>query len=107
MSADRIIIAVHGAAVLLALAAALVWPRAGQAALMVPFGGSDIATVLRWADAEQAPLLSLDPGSGRVIARISTNRSLLSAISHGIVPIAVRGTGCTARPQGTRTSWTN
>lgn len=107
MRGDRAIIGLHGAAMLLALAAALVWPRAGQAALMVPLGSSDLATVLRWADTEQAQLLALDPASGRVIARISTNRSLLSAISHGIVPIAARGTGCNVRPQRTRTSWTN
>lgn len=94
MPADRALFALHGLALVLALAAALVWPRAGQAALMVPLGRSDIGSALRWADAEQAQLLALDPARGRVIARISSNESLLHALAFGLVPVAARAPGC-------------
>lgn len=94
MRSERALIGLHGAAVVLALSAATVWPRPGQAALMVPLGTGDLGTVLRWADREKAPLLTLDSTNGRVIARIDDNRSLLSAIGSGIVPIAARAGGC-------------
>lgn len=94
MRADRRMIALHGSAAVLTLVAALVWPRAGQAALLVPLAGNDLGTVLRWADSQSAPLLALDTTNGRVIARISSNRSLLSAVGSGIVPIAARNPDC-------------
>ena len=94
MRSERFLICLHGAAVVLALAAATVWPRPGQAAIMVPLGAGDLGTVLRWADRQNAPLLALDSASGRVIARIADNHSLLSAIGSGIMPIAARARGC-------------
>lgn len=94
MRSERVLICLHGAAVVLALAAATVWPRPGQAAIMVPLGAGDLGTVLRWADRQNAPLLALDSASGRVIARIADNHSLLSAIGSGIMPIAARARGC-------------
>ena len=94
MRYERVLVGLHGAAVVLALSAATVWPRPGQAALMVPLGSGDLGTVLRWADRENAPLLALDSASGRVIARIADNHSLLSAIGAGIMPIAARSGGC-------------
>jgi hypothetical protein len=100
VQADRAVIALHTGAMLLALVAALVWPRPGQAALLVPLGPDGLAAALDWADAEGAPLLALDTASGRVIARISTNDSLLRAISSGLVPIAARAPGC--QPPATR-----
>lgn len=99
MTAERALFVLHGFAMLLALAAALVWPRAGQAALMVPLGRSDLGEVLRWADAEQAPLLAIDPARGRVIARISSNGSVLRALASGLVPVAARAPGCTPKRQ--------
>ncbi len=94
MRSERVLVSLHGAAVVLALSAATVWPLPGQAALMVPLGTGDIRTVLRWADRERAPLLALDSASGRVIARIADNQSLVSAIGAGILPIAARADGC-------------
>ena len=94
MRYERVLVGLHGAAVVLALSAATVWPLPGQAALMVPLGSGDLGTVLRWADRENAPLLALDSASGRVIARIADNHSLLSAIGAGIMPIAARSGGC-------------
>ena len=58
---------------MLALVAALVWPRPGQAALRVPLGGSDTRSV---------------------IARITGNAGLLRALGEGILPLAVRAPGC-------------
>ncbi len=94
MRSERVLVGLHGAAVVLALSAATVWPRPGQTALMVPLGAGDLGTVLRWADRQNAPLIVLDSTSGRVIARISDNHSLLSAIGSGIMPIAARAAGC-------------
>lgn len=97
MKADHRLFALHGAAACFALVAALAWPRAGQAALLVPIGTSDLGTVLRWADREDASLLQIDTGKGRVVARVSSDASLLNAIGEGILPIAARTPSC--RPQ--------
>ncbi len=94
MRSERVLVGLHAAAVVLALSAAAVWPRPGQAALMVPMRAGDLASVLAWADREGAPLLELDTASGRAIARIADNRSLLSAVRAGIVPVAARENGC-------------
>jgi hypothetical protein len=100
MRAERVVPWLHGATMLLALVAALAWPRAGQAALMVPLSNSRLAAVLDWAEREQAELIELDSASGRVVARVSNNRSLLSALGSGIVPIAMRDQACGSRTTG-------
>lgn len=84
---------------MLALVAALVWPRPGQAALLVPLGGSDTRSVIAWAAREEAPLLALDTTRGRVIARITGNADLLRALGEGILPLAVRAPGCGTDPR--------
>jgi hypothetical protein len=94
MRSDRALIGLHAVSVALAGAAALVWPRPGQAALMVPIGPADMASVLRWADREKAALMRLDSASGRVVVRITDNRSLVRALGAGIVPVATRAPGC-------------
>lgn len=94
MRPDRLLLGLHAGAVALALAAAFAWPRAGQAARLVPLGAGDLAGVLRWAEAEGAPLLELDTSRGRVVARMTDNRSLLSAVRAGILPLAAQGPGC-------------
>lgn len=94
MRGERALIALHGAGVMLALTAALLWPRPGQAALLVPLGSADMRSALGWAARQDAALLALDTDSGRVIARITDNRSLLHALRLGILPVAVRAPGC-------------
>lgn len=96
MASDRLIVAFHAAAVALALTAALFWPRAGQAALLVPLGSGGMRSVLQWADHAHAPLLAIDSTTGRVIARIVDNQSLFSAIGAGILPVATQTAGCVA-----------
>lgn len=86
-------------ALVAALVAALVWPRPGQAALLVPLGGSDTRSVIAWAAREEAPLLALDTTRGRVIARITGNAGLLRALGEGILPLAVRAQGCGTDPR--------
>lgn len=100
MRSERRLLAFHGAGVVVALVAALAWPRTGQAALMVPLGSGDLGTVLRWADREQADLLALDPASGRVVARVSGDASLLSALGAGILPLATPAPSCRPRQAG-------
>ncbi len=94
MRGDRAMLGLHGAGVMIAVAAALVWPRPGQAALMVPVGDSGMRGVVAWADGEDATLLALDTTNGRAIARITDNRSIVRAIKAGILPIAARAPGC-------------
>lgn len=93
---ERALFCLHGTGIALALTAALVWPRAGQAALLVPLGSADTRSVLAWAMQENAPLMALDTASGRVVARITDSRSLLRGIAQGIIPIAARAPGCRA-----------
>ena len=94
MLADRAMIGLHGVAAALALVAALGWPRTGEAAVMVPFGGHDLIAALHWADREGAQLVTIDTVSGRIVARAPSHRSLVNALSAGIVPIAVGSSGC-------------
>lgn len=94
MRAEGALIALHSGAVLLSLLAALIWPRAGQAALLVPIGGQDLSSALGWVAQERAELLELDSASGRIVARISDSGSTWRAISSGIMPIASRAPGC-------------
>lgn len=94
MRAEKALLALQATGVVLALVAALVWPRPGQAALLVPLNGSDARGVIAWAEHEDAPLLALDTTRGRVIARVTDNAGLLRALGHGILPIAARVRGC-------------
>lgn len=96
MRADRTLLGLHATGAVLALAAALVWPRPGQAALLVPLGTGDARALIAWAEHEDAPLLALDTTRGRVIARVTDNAGLLRALSRGILPLAVRTPGCDA-----------
>lgn len=96
MRTDRALLCLHGAGVALALTAAFVWPRPGQAALLIPLGSGGPREVIAWAAREDAPLLALDTARGRVIARVTDNAGPLRALGRGIVPIAVRGPGCGA-----------
>lgn len=96
MRSDRALLGLHAAGVVLAMAATLVWPRPGQAALLVPLGGSDARSVIAWAAREEAPLLALDTSRGRIIARITDNASLLRALGQGILPLAARAPSCAA-----------
>lgn len=100
MRVERALLGLHGVGIALALTAALVWPRAGQAALMVPLIGAHTRSVLAWAGQENAPLLALDTASGRVVARIADNGSVLRAIGQGIVPLTARAPGCRTESGG-------
>lgn len=94
MPAERLVFGLHGVAVVLALVAALAWPRPGQAALLVPLGSGDLGSALRWADQEQAPLLAIDTIAGRAVIRVADNGSLLRALRAGLVPVAIATRGC-------------
>lgn len=94
MQAERALIALHSGAVMLALVAALIWPRPGQTALLVPLGHNDLGSVLRWAAAADAPLVSLDSASGKVVARVPENRTLIRALAAGIFPVAINVRVC-------------
>lgn len=97
MFIERILIGVHGAAAVLAFAAISVWPRAGQAALLVPLAGADLPDVIAWAHREDAALLELDTTSGRVIARLADDRNPFSALGAGVLPLAARARDCQTR----------
>lgn len=87
-------IGLHGAAVILALGTATVAPRAGEAALMLPIANRDLGAVLDWADHEGASLLEIDTATGRVIARVPDDTSLIHAVAAGILPIAATAPNC-------------
>lgn len=102
---ERALFAVHGLALVFAVAVALAWPRAGEPAVLVPLGPGGIADAFVWADAEGAEFFAIKPESGRVIVRVPSNHSLLQALASGIVPVATRAAGCKA-PDSRRTqSW--
>jgi len=97
MRAEGTLVALHGMAIALSFAAAIVWPRAGQAALLVPVAGDDLRGVIGWAQREGVAVLELDTGGGRVIARLPDDRSLLRALGAGLVPVAARTNACQPR----------
>lgn len=100
MRAERALFGLHGLALVLALAAALAWPRPGQPVLLVPIGGGGIASALARASAGDVRLLAIDPLRARVIARIPADRSPIAALAAGILPVAVRYRGCADPSQG-------
>lgn len=89
--------AAHGGAAALALAVSTLAPRPGEAALLVPLGGEALPAALAWANAEGAPLLELDTARGRVIARLADDRSAMSALAAGLLPLAARTRACQSR----------
>jgi hypothetical protein len=97
--------ALHGFALLLALVAALAWPRVGEPALLVPLGLGRTDRAYAWADAEHAEYLAIDPSGTRVIARIPSSGSLLSALASGVLPVAARARGCRKITQKGQTLW--
>ncbi|MCX9148558.1 hypothetical protein [Erythrobacter sp. WG] len=97
MCPDRALVALHAVAVVLALAAATVWPRAGQAAILVPVAGDDLRGVIGWTQREGIAVLELDTARDRIVARFPDNRSLLRALSAGLVPIGARAATCQPR----------
>lgn len=94
MRVDAALLSLQAAAIVLAMGAALVWPRAGQVALMVPLGTNDLRDVVRWADRENTELIAMDSTSGRILVRVPSNRSLLMALGSGLLPMAARAGGC-------------
>jgi hypothetical protein len=102
---ERALFALHGAALALALLAALGWPRVGEPALLLTPGDARLSRALAWASREQAEYLAIDTQAGRVIARIPSTQSLVRALGQGIVPVAARGAGCMATGTGGAKPW--
>jgi hypothetical protein len=105
LAADRALFALHAFALVLALVAALAWPRVGEPALLVPLGFGGANRAYAWADAERAEYLAIDRAGTRVIARIPSSDSLLSALASGILPVAARARGCRYVSQEDQTPW--
>lgn len=96
MRSDGALLALHGGAAVFALIAAVAWPRAGEAALLVPVGGQTLPGVLQFAAKHDARLIAIDSAKGRVIARIDDRHSVLAILAAGIVPIGVSTKGCSS-----------
>ncbi len=79
---------------MIALGTALVWPRVGQAAEVMPLGDKGLSDVLRWVDDMDAEIIELDSASGRIEVRVSSNFSLLTALGSGILLNAAPKSGC-------------
>jgi hypothetical protein len=107
LASERILFALHGFALVLALTAALAWPRVGEAALLVPLVPGGSAQAYAWADAERAEYLAIDPSGARVIARVPSNDSLLRALASGILPVAAGARGCQTPIEGNLPQWKN
>lgn len=100
MQPDRIIIAGHSLALAFAFSVALLCPRPGDPALLVPLGSQGLAGTIAWAEAESLPFVSLDMTSARVVALVPDHGSVLRALGAGIVPIAAEKAGCAASKDG-------
>jgi hypothetical protein len=105
LSLDRALYALHGFALVLALTAALAWPRTGEPALLVPLGSARLADALAWADRAEADLLAIQPDRGQLIARVPSHRSLAQALAAGFVPVAVSTQGCAQTVNGRERQW--
>ncbi len=79
---------------LLTLCAAIAWPRAGQAALLLPLEPSRSSEALRWLTANDATLLGpARIGSGLVL-RLGHNETAFAALKRGWLLIAVPEAAC-------------
>lgn len=106
MRPDRIMLAGHVAALGFAFVTALLCPRPGEPALLLPLQGDGASATLAWAAREEARFLALDTKTGRVVALVPDHGSLMRALAAGIIPIAADGTGCAETKDGD-TSWKN
>lgn len=107
MPPERAVYVVHGFAMVLALTAALAWPRTGQPVLLVPLGSARLADALAWADQAEADLLAIQPDRGRLFARVRSHRSLAAALAAGFVPVAASSQGCVQIVNGRESPWKN
>jgi hypothetical protein len=102
LRAEHALFGFHALALVLALAAALLWPRPGQPVLLVPLAGEGLRPALAWADAAGADFLAIDPARARVIVRLPAGAALAGAPAAGILPLAIRYDSC-ARAETGRT----
>ncbi|NCP14089.1 MAG: hypothetical protein GW858_08005 [Sphingomonadales bacterium] len=96
MRSDVALLTLQGGAAAFALIAAVAWPRAGEAALLMPVGGQELPSVLNFAASHDVRLIAIDSAKGRVIARIDDRHSIFASLAAGIVPIGVSTKGCSS-----------
>ncbi len=92
---NRLAAICHLSLLLLTLIAAITWPRAGQAALLLPLAPSRSSEALHWLTANDATLLGpARIGSGLVL-RLGHDDTAFAALKRGWLLIAVPEAACT------------
>ncbi|WP_295527223.1 hypothetical protein [Novosphingobium sp. Chol11] len=91
--------AFQAALLLLVLSLAVGWPRAGQAALLLPLAGSPPGEALVWLAANGATLVGPARGGGGVVVRLGDNNTAIAALQRGWLLIAVPETMCSPNNQ--------
>lgn len=83
------------AMIALVLLVTLYGPRSGQPAALIPIGAQGLPAAFAFAEAEDTPLMNVDPETGRLIVIAPATGGLLRAIMNGFLPVAAGSVGCT------------
>ena len=82
-----------------ALMAAMFYPPAGSAAVLITPGESSAAHAINWARAHDAALLGLAADGQTPVVRLSGDANALAAIAAGFIPLAADLATCGTAPQ--------
>lgn len=92
--------AVQGLLIASGLGAAIFVPRAGDPAVLVPLGAQPIAKALAYAEAERAPVMTIDTATRRLVVLAPDSAGLIRALARGFVLVAAAKDGCAERQGG-------
>ncbi len=84
----------HALLLLLTLVAAVGWPRAGQAALLLPLEPSQSSEALRWLTANGATVLAPSRGGSGLVIKLAHDDTAFAALQRGWLLIAVPDASC-------------
>lgn len=100
---DLMLFGAQGTILSAVLGLALFSPRAGEPALLIPLTGQTVAQTLAFAEAQGAPLLTLDTTTGRLTVRPPATDTFMRAMAHGYLPIDAAASDCGATENRTTT----
>jgi hypothetical protein len=93
---NRLAATFHVCLLLLTLGLAMGWPRAGQAALLLPLSSSRSGAALAWLRANDAALVGSARFGGGVVLRLGHDETAFAALKQGWLLIAVPDAACTS-----------
>lgn len=79
------------------LLAAVYAPRSGEPTALIPLAAQPLTEALAYAEAEHAPVMTIDGSAGTLVILAPDTPGLLRALTSGFVPVAATRAGCAER----------